>query len=987
MSLAGSSIASQTPEIVLRHLGSGTCGLSAGEAARRLTDFGPNRVEETARQPGWWMLLREFGHFFAVLLWLAAGLAFFAAWREPGQGMFALGVAIIGVIVVNGAFSFWQTYRTERALLALQRLLPEQVDVRRDGCLQTVGATALVPGDVILLAEGAKVPADCRVIESWGLRVNLATLTGESLARAVSAAPSSADDLLRAGNLLFAGTLIVAGECTAVVFATGMRTEFGRIAHLTQSTGDTASPLQREIERVSRLVALLAVALGGVFFAIGCLIGLPFWVNFTFAIGIIVANVPEGLLPTVTLALAMAAQRMARRQALVRHLPAVETLGSATVIVTDKTGTLTQNQMSVRELFVAGRHHLGAERWPRADDLRLRAVARFCHSLKVGDGRAHGDPMEIALWSFAGDIPPFGDRVAEIPFDAERRRMSVVWREGDGSGNLYCKGAPEALFALCTHWLDGDQSRSFDVPAQAIFRSGQENMAARGLRVLALAWKALATGEAGDEAGLVLCGLVGLEDPPRPEVREAMLRCHSAGIRVVMATGDHPHTALAIAREIELVRSADSRVITGDELRTMSPAALQLALDAPEVVFARMAADQKLAVTQALQHKGEIVAVTGDGVNDAPALKAADIGIAMGLGGTDVAREAADIVLLDDHFASIVNAIEEGRAVFDNIQKFMTYILTSNIPELLPYLVSVLFAIPLPLTVIQILAVDLGTDMLPALALGAELPNPEVMGRPPRPRHQRLLSWPLLMRAYLFLGPLEAAAALALYFSVLLAGDAWRYGQLLASSDPLYQQATTACLIGIVLAQVANVFVCRHPRWPAWHFSLASNRLLLSGVAVEVGLLLAIVYSLPGNAIFGTAPVGGEVWVLGAAFALFMAILEETRKYVLRRQTGGYLEPLTKCSRSLELPPANEAAGDLDKGLVDDGQALESNAQSPEVVQPTDRSFNDPAGFAQTAPVQRIAPCNQGTDSLRMKRATILVVVVPTVGLNDSGFA
>lgn len=883
MDRAGSSIASQTPEIVLRHLGSGAGGLSAGEAARRLAEFGPNRVEGVARQPGWWMLLREFGHFFAILLWVAALLAFFAAWREPGQGMFELGVAIVGVIVVNGCFSFWQAFRTERALLALQRLLPEQVDVRRDAGLRRVSVADLVPGDVILLAEGAKVPADCRVIESWGLRANLATLTGESLARAISAAPVPGDDLLRAGNLLFAGTLIVAGECTAVVFATGMRTEFGRIARLTQSTGDTASPLQREIERVSRLVALLAVALGIVFFAIGWLIDLPFWINFTFAIGIIVANVPEGLLPTVTLALAMAAQRMAGRQALVRHLPAVETLGSATVIVTDKTGTLTLNQMSVRELFVAGRHHLGAERWPRADDLRLRTVARFCHSLKWHEGQAVGDPMEIALWAFAGDIPPFGERAAEIPFDAERRRMSVIWREPDGSGNLYCKGAPEALFGLCTHWQDGDQAREFDAAAQAVFRAGQEDMAARGLRVLALAWKGLASGETGGETGLVLCGLVGLEDPPRPEVGEAMLRCHSAGIKVIMATGDHPQTAVAIAREIELVRSAGPQVITGEMLRAMSPAALQLALDAPEVIFARMTADQKMAVTQALQGKGEIVAVTGDGVNDAPALKAADIGIAMGLGGTDVAREAADIVLLDDHFATIVNAVEEGRAVFANIQKFLTYILTSNIPELLPYLASVLFGIPLPLTVIQILAVDLGTDMLPALALGAELPHPDVMNRPPRQRGERLLSWPLLARAYLFLGPLEATAALALFFSVL-GSQGWVWGQALAVDDPLYRTATTACLVGIVLAQVANVFVCRHPREPFWRQPVLANRLLLGGIAAEIALLLAIVFTPLGQAVFGTAPLAASFWLLGAGLALLLASAEEARKAWCRRR-------------------------------------------------------------------------------------------------------
>ena len=768
-------------------------------------------------------------------------------------------------------------------MAALRSLLPQTVQAFRAGELAPLLAAELVPGDLIVLEEGDRVPADCRLIEAFGLRVNTATITGESLPQARDAKVSPADTALLAKNLLLAGTSVVSGQARALVYATGMHTEFGRIAHLTQTAGETESPLQREIARVSHLVALLALGLGIVFFAIGQLIGLPFWVNFVFAIGIIVANVPEGLLPTVTLALALAAQRMARRNALVRHLPAVETLGSATVILTDKTGTLTQNRMTVRELFVAGRHHLAAERWPRADDLRLRATARFCHSLKFHAGGPAGDPMEIALWQFAGDIPEFGRRAGELPFDTERRRMSVIWREADGSGSLYCKGAPEVLFALCTGWLDGDTLRTFDAAALGVFRTAQEDLAARGLRVLALAWKPLASDAEASESGLQLCGLVGLEDPPRPDVHEAVTRCRSAGIKVIMITGDHPHTAVAIAREVDLVRSASPSVITGDALRGLSPAALQLALDSPEIVFARMSADQKMLVAQALQHKGEIVAVTGDGVNDAPALKTADIGIAMGLSGTDVAREAADIVLLDDHFATIVNAIEEGRAVFENIQKFLTYILTSNIPELVPYLASVLFGIPLPLTIIQILAVDLGTDMLPALALGAEAPNPEVMNRPPRRRTERLLSWPLLARAYLFLGPIEAAIALALFFFVLQS-DGWHYGQLLAAGDPLYLRATTACLLGIVLAQVANVFVCRHPRQPAWHFSLFGNRLLLAGVFAEILLILAIVYTSPGNALFGTAPLSGEVWLLGGLLALGLAASEEFRKFIAGRR-------------------------------------------------------------------------------------------------------
>ena len=885
MNSPGMSIAHQTPDAALADLGSSVQGLTGQEAQRRLTEFGPNRVEAAAREPLGLTLLREFSHFFALILWLAAGLAFVAGYFEPGQGMAELGFAIVGVIVVNGCFSFWQAYRAEQALDALRQLLPQRVNVRRAAQVEEVAADELVPGDVVLLAEGAKVPADCRILESWGVRVNLSTLTGESRpkARTADVDSAAAQDPLASRGLLLAGTLIVAGECSAVVFATGMRTEFGRIAHLTQTAGETESPLQKEIRRVSRLVALLALGLGVLFFTIGHFIGLPFWANFMFAIGIIVANVPEGLLPTVTLSLALATQRMAKRNALVRHLPAVETLGSATVILTDKTGTLTQNRMTVRESFVSGRHHLAAKRWPRGHDLRLRAVARFCHNLKFpNNGQPTGDPMETALWQFAGAIPELGQRVGEIPFDAERRRMSVVTRTRDGSGFLWCKGAPEVVMPLCTRWNEGEEPRPFDAAAQEMFLRAHMDMADRGLRVLALAWKPLAAGDENEETELELCGLIGLEDPPRPDVHEAVNRCHTAGLRVIMVTGDHPHTAVALAREVDVVRTAQPVVLTGDAVRSMSPAALQLALDAPEILFARVTAEQKMLVVQALQHKGEIVAVTGDGVNDAPALKTADIGIAMGLSGTDVAREAADIVLLDDHFATIVNAIEEGRAVFENIRKFLTYILTSNIPELLPYLAFVLFRIPLPLTVIQILAVDLGTDMLPALALGAEKPHGDVMHRPPRPRHERLLSWPVLARAYLFLGPLEALGALAAFFFVLNMGG-WHYGAMPGPNDPLYLQATTACLAAIVLAQVVNVFVCRHPLLPAWRFPLFENRLLLAGVAAELLLLLAIVYTPLGNRLFGTAPLAGDIWLFALPFALLLGVAEEARKWVRRR--------------------------------------------------------------------------------------------------------
>ena len=874
-------------DAALASLKSSATGLASAEALRRLGEFGHNRVEAVPREPLWLTFGREFTHFFALILWIAAGLAFFAETREPGQGMLQLAAAIVGVILVNGVFSFWQTYRAEQALAALRVLLPQQVNVLRDGTLQTLAAELLVPGDVLVLGEGDKVPADCRVIEAFDLRVNLSTVTGESLPKARNAARddnlSAHASNLSAKNLLLAGTLIVAGQCRAVVFATGMRSEFGKIAHLTQTAGSSISPLQIEIARLSHWVALLASGLGITFFLIGQAMGLPFWSNLLFAIGIIVANVPEGLLPTVTLSLAMATQRMARRNALVRHLPAVETLGSTTVICTDKTGTLTQNRMSVKRIFADGDFRDPLARLPES----LLRVAAYCHTLRFVEGQPQGDPMESALWQVAARGKIAEARRAwtsEIPFDAERRRMSVIVEAAAGADRgLYGKGAPETVLPLCTQLWRGGQLVTLDAALRQSLLDAEEEMARQGLRVLALAWKPLAADETPEESALILCGLVGLEDPPRPEVADAIARCHTAGVKVIMVTGDHPHTALAIAREIGLVRGTQPEVLIGEVLPKMSPAQLQLALDAEEIIFARVTAEQKMLIVQALKRKGEVVAVTGDGVNDAPALKTADIGIAMGLSGTDVAKEAADIVLLDDNFASIVSAIEEGRAVFENLRKFLTYILTSNIPELIPYLAFMLFRIPLPLTVIQILAVDLGTDMLPALALGAEAPHPGIMLQPPRARSERLLSWSLVLRSYLWLGVLEAVIALSIFFWVL-EGTGWRYGETLAVNDPGYLMATGACLAAIVLAQMVNVFLCRHPQQAVWHFRLFSNPLLFAALFLELGLILLIIYTPWGNALFGTAALASDVWLGILPLVLCMGLLEEGRKAFMRRR-------------------------------------------------------------------------------------------------------
>jgi len=878
-------------------LGSTADGLSFPEARRRLDEFGPNRVERVRREHPLVRLLREFVHFFALILWLAAGLAFFADWSAPGQGMAKLGCAIVVVILVSGVFSFWQEYRAERTLAVLRKLLPQQVATVREGRLAQLPAEGLVPGDIVLLEQGDRVPADCRLIEAFGVRVDDAAITGESLPRTRVAALADGGDLIHGRNIVLAGTSLISGQARAVVFATGMHTEFGRIAHLTQTARDVVSPLRTEIAHLSRVIGIVAVGIGILFFAVGRFAGVPFWNAFIFSIGIIVAMVPEGLLPTLTLALVLASQRMAKRNVLIRHLSSVETLGSTTVICTDKTGTLTQNRMIARELLL-GMQRVSADAAKPGGGLvehhqPLFLGASLCQDLKQVEQQGRtvllGDPTEIALVELALQAMPGATahrRLDEIPFDADRMRLCTV-HDLPAGPTLLCKGAPESVLPLCDRiHLDGD-ARPLTSELRSQISEAQEDMAEHGLRVLAFAHRPLEREWDREtlEQHLVFTGLVGLEDPPRPEVPEAIRRCREAGIRVILVSGDHPRTARAIAREVGLVQSDAPLLLTGEELSALTDIQLRLALDAPEIIFARVRADQKRRIVDALKRKRHVVAVTGDGVNDAPALKSAHIGIAMGLTGSDVAKEASDMVLLDDNFASIVNAIEEGRAVFENIRKFLTYILTHNVPELIPYLAFSLFAIPLPLTPIQILAIDMGTDSLTALGLGVEKPDPQIMRRPPRSQRERLFDWTLARRAYLFLGMIEAVAAMAAFLFVLH-GAGWKYAGSLGTQDPQYLRATTACLSAIIVMQIVNVFLCRSPDRSLWSTGFRGNPLILWGAVLEIGLVMLIDYTAFGNLTFGTAPIGREVWLFMLPFGVAMLVLEELRKRRVRARSA-----------------------------------------------------------------------------------------------------
>jgi sodium/potassium-transporting ATPase subunit alpha len=912
-------VITQVPaETVFKQLETSPAGLSQEEARRRLSQYGLNALAE----PNHWSavrgLMQHFTHFLAILLWIAAGLAFTADRLKPGEGMATLGWAIFGVIVINAVFAFVQEYKAERAVQALHRLLPANAWVVRGGQSVAIARSEIVPGDLLLLEEGERVPADARLIETTDMRVDNAALTGESIPKRRIAEAVENGHWLDMPNLVFAGTTILSGHGRALVFSTGMRTEFGKIANLTTTVETGLSPLQKEIIKVTRIVAIISLAMGASFFTIGLWTGLGFWISAIFGIGIIVANVPEGLLPTVTLALAMSSQRMAKRKALIKHLPSVETLGCTTVICTDKTGTLTLNRMKVDRFYADGlviesregcfftRGRLvntgEAERWRSFFDALLH-----CHNAKRvrrSDGRfvVTGDPTEVALLEFTiehglAHRRPLR-RMGELAFDADRKRMSTLhWSEGRLVA--FTKGAPESVLALCTRSLIQGQAVTMTPDERTRLLSQSRSFAEQAYRVLAVAMRDIAHQPEHIEVetvetDLTFLGLVAMMDPPHREVPDAIATCRRAGVRVVMITGDHPLTALAIARKIGLVPGQATRtptgfvpVIEGSQLDRMSDEHLRQLLTPsqtgePDPVFARMAPRHKMRVVFTLKEMGEVVAVTGDGVNDAPALKKADIGVAMGIAGTDVAKETADIILLDDNFATIVNAIEEGRTVYHNIRKFATYVLVSNVPEVVPYLGYGFLGMPLALTIPQVLAVDLGTDMVPAIALGADPPHPGIMDVPPRPKTERLLTAPLLLRTYFFLGLNSAILAMGAFFLYLFA-NGWTWGTPLSWSSPLYKQATTVTFAGIVLAQVANVFACRSDRVSVARLGWFTNPLILWGIATELIILTVITYTQMGNEIFGTSPL--PAWIFGplALGALVLLLAEEGRKLVMNR--------------------------------------------------------------------------------------------------------
>lgn len=921
-----SDIYKLTVDKVYEALDTGPGGLSQAQAEDRQKKLGKNLIEEKRRKSVILIFLSNFVHLMAILLWIGGGVAFLA-------GMPQLGAAVWLVNIINGVFSFWQEHRAGKATDALRNMLPSYARVIRDGEEVKILAEDLVTGDIILLEEGDKISADARLIESSDLQVNQSTLTGESNPVRKMKDAVFKEDLTRAEipNLIFTGTNVSEGNGKAIVLEIGMRTEFGKIAGLTQNMKEAESPLQRELDRLTKQISVIAIAFGVFFFAAALLlVKEPAAPAFIFALGMVVAFIPEGLLPTVTLSLAMAVQRMSKRNALVKKLSSVEALGSTTVICTDKTGTLTQNEMTVNHLWLTNKEYevTGVGYGPNGDillkgkkvtanddpDLKLLLTgAALCSNARLLPPNEEstrytvlGDPTEACLGVAAEkagidvhrqqELTP---RLRELPFESRRKRMTTIHqldKPVEGSKRIaYIKGAPKEIIKLSNSVRVDQTVKSMTEEMRKNIMEANDGYARDGLRVLAVAYRLLhkednipaamsAYTPEIIETDLVFVGLVVMADPPRPEVADAVEECRRAGIRIIMITGDYGLTAESIAKRIGIVKGPKPRVVSGIELEALPDEQLKEYLK-EEIIFARVAPEQKLRVVTNLQEMGEIVAVTGDGVNDSPALKKADIGVAMGITGTDVAKEAADMILTDDNFASIVHAIEEGRAVYSNIRKFLLYILNSNMPEAVP---SALFlfsrgAIPLPLTVMQILTIDLGTDMMPALGLGTERPEEGIMNQPPRNPKETLLNRKLILKAFLWYGLLGSAASAVSYFFVNIQ-NGWPGVPLAGDTDPVYIKATAMALAAIVFSQIGAVFNCRTEKQSVFRVGLFRNKQINLGIIIEILLIIALVYLPPLQSVFHTAPLDISDWLLLCIWPPLVLFIEEARKAWFRRK-------------------------------------------------------------------------------------------------------
>jgi Ca2+-transporting ATPase len=869
----------------LRVLASG--GLTGEEAAKRLEHYGPNQLSVQKKASPWILFLRQFQNALTIILLIATAIS-----SVLGHETEAVAIAVI--VILSVTLGFVQEFRAEKAMEKLRSMAAPNATVIRDGQQKMIPAIELVPGDIVLLAAGNRVPADARLLNAVNLRMDEAVLTGESLPseKTTEALPSPEAAIGDRENMVFAGTAVAAGRGKAVVTQTGMATEFGRIAEMLQQVETQETPLQKNLDALGKTLAKAALGIVILISIIGFLRGEPMVEMFIFGIALAVAVVPEALPAVVTISLAIGVQRMVRRHALIRRLPAVETLGCTSVICTDKTGTLTKDEMTVRRIWTHGTFFevsgagyvpigafssVGKEVKPH-DSLReiLRAGVLSSDARLLEEEHGFdivGDPTEGALvvaaakaGLFRGDLENAAPRIGEIPFSSETKRMTTLHAMDIGS-MAFAKGAPETILPLCDRlWGEHGEEELTGTKRREITEAATA-MAAQALRVLALARKGNTTLE-GTHANLKFLGLVGMIDPPRPEAKDAIHACHDACIRVIMITGDHPVTAEAIARELGILTTGE--VVTGRELEQMSDEDLRRRIG-NIAVFARVSPGDKLRLVGALQREGHTVAMTGDGVNDAPALKKADIGIAMGITGTDVTKEAAAMTLTDDNFASIVAAVEEGRGIFGNIKKYLMYLLSSNVGEMITMTVASLLGMPLPLSAVQILYMNLATDGFPALALAVDPPEEDLMHRKPRDPQTGIFNRHVII--LILVG--------SIWLSLLILGIftwVWRSGQGVP-------KAMTMAFVLLVITEFFKAYIFRSNRGNVLR-GMFRNKWLNIAVLWELSLLLCIVYIPFLQKPFGTLPLRAADWALMIALAATIVPVLETAKVILRRVGG-----------------------------------------------------------------------------------------------------
>lgn len=886
-------------------------GLTSEEAAERLAKYGPNTLVEKKRTSIAYKFLADLKDLFGVLLLFASLLAALV-------GMWELSLIILLVVLVNTVFGLFQEWRAEKAMETLKSWMPEYAKVVRDGELKKILVKELVPGDLIVLDEGDRVPADARLIEAFDLWTNNVPLTGESEPQPRSAKPIKVVDatFLDVPNLVFMSTSVAKGQGKAVVIKTGMDTKFGQIASLTQEIAEESSPLQKEIAYTAKYDFILAITVGVIFFLVSDIwLHASVYSSILFMIGVMVACVPEGLQVTVSSALAINVLKMVKENVLVKRLSSVQTLGSVTVICTDKTGTITTGEMTVKKIWISdkvievsgagytptGSFHCDGKTLEKEESQtveKLLEISALCNSAKVEPPSDRnrswsivGDPTDgallVATLKYGLNVQSMLAQKPIIhikPFDSKRKRMTT-FHKCQNKTCAYSKGAPRSILSACSRiavesGIVGLTSEHMNSVEAKIHEFANE-----GLRVIAIAYKELPENESFKskdvEKDMILVGLAAMKDPPRPEVKEAVRLAKHAGIRTVIITGDYGPTAQAIAEEVGIVVPEKSHIIRGVDLERIEDSQIVDEVKKENVIFARVSPEQKLRIVTVLKRHGEIVAVTGDGANDAPSLKEADIGIAMGASGTDVAREAADMVLLDDSFASIVKAVESGRTIYENLRRFIVYVFSHNWAELFPYVLYAVLALPLPLLAVQVLAIDLGIDVIPSLALSREPTETGIMKEPPRSVKERLFNKKVFLRSF-YIGLIIAAGAMVGCLSVWSAGG-WHLGMSLRADDVVYVKGTTMTFAGIVVAQVGNVLACRTSRASILKTSLKSNKWIWLGIASQLTILSAIIYIPPLQALFGTTAIGLTEWAFLALLACVVVLAEEIRKWFARR--------------------------------------------------------------------------------------------------------